>query len=149
VTSPEPLREQLTQQIAERDQYIQAWQEQARYKALVIARLQDRIHALPVVSVEEPKPVQPWRRKLWPCETEPISLQQFERDWYRVLANFGGPPKQQAPSALEPNPNPFNDEKEHLSGRCSDLPLTGERHHPFRPPLNKRFTVKRRVDEHH
>jgi hypothetical protein len=82
-------------------------------------------------------------------ETDPISLQQFERDWYRVLANFGGPPKQQAPSALEPNPNPFNDEKEHLSGRCSDLPLTGERHHPFRPSLNKRFTVKRRVDEHH
>ncbi len=46
----------LRAQIQEKDQDIQAWQEQARYKDLVIAQLQDRVIQLP--SPEEPEPTE-------------------------------------------------------------------------------------------
>jgi hypothetical protein len=44
----------LRAQIQEKDQDIQAWQEQARYKDLVIAQLQDRMIQLPAAEEAEP-----------------------------------------------------------------------------------------------
>ena len=69
----------LRAQIQEKDQDIQAWQEQARYKDLVIAQLQDRVIQLP--SPEEPEPTEQGSE-----QAEPNAVQAAESG--NVLTRF-------------------------------------------------------------